>query len=40
MQSSAKTYILPMIREGILEFVRKLNSEQGFEKTLGMKAVT
>jgi hypothetical protein len=37
MQSNAKTYTLPLMREGILEFVQKINQEEGFEKTLGGK---
>lgn len=40
MQSNAKTYTLPLMREGILEYIKKLSSEGGFEKTLGLKAIS
>lgn len=37
MQSNAKNYTLPLIREGIVEFVSKINTNEGFEKTLNIK---
>jgi hypothetical protein len=36
MQSNPKTYTLPLMREGILEYIKKLSSEEGFEKILGL----
>ncbi len=36
MQSNASTYTLPLMREGILEFVQKLSTEESLEKTMGI----
>jgi hypothetical protein len=37
MQSNAKTYTLPLIREGVSEFIKKIQSNEGLEKTLNIK---
>ena len=39
MVNNSKTYTLPLMREGILEFVKKISTEDGFEKTLGVKMI-
>jgi len=37
MQTNPRTYTMPLLREGIAEFVKKISTEDGFEKTLDVK---
>jgi hypothetical protein len=38
MLSNPLTYTLPLIREGVSQFITKISNVEQFEKTLGIKA--
>jgi hypothetical protein len=37
MSSNPKTYTLPLMREGVSEFIKKIQDKEGLEKTLNIK---
>lgn len=39
IKSNPTMYTLPMIREGVSQFILKLSTTESFEKTIGIKAV-
>ncbi len=37
MKSNAKNYTLPLMREGVTEFIKKIATKDGLEQTLNIK---